>query len=304
MKKIILPLMLVLPLVLSAEVPSKTDAVDERAAGLESQLNKSLDASPEAAKVMLELTDLYYAEGRVFGLVRVSERFVKAQSRHARHREVMLRLLDGLEAMARRDEFITYGRQYLSRYPDSGEALDVALRVSDGLERNGKRAEAADVLRLLWEHKPVAANRKAAERASELYGKEGNARLRIRSAQLCENLVEKLPADAYTSRVGLRAVHEYRAISRWAEANQAAQKLIQKRLPFSRPQQFELYDLMARSYASHSQWANAVESLRKARAVQDSAALYAQQIFYMHNASMTAQQIEAELRGITSKYGN
>lgn len=304
MKKIILPLMLVLPLVLSAEVPPKTDAVDERATGLESQLNKSLDASPEAAKVMLELTDLYYAEGRVFGLVRVSERFVKAQSRHARHREVMLRLLDGLEAMARRDEFITYGRQYLSRYPDSGEALDVALRVSDGLERNGKRAEAADVLRLLWEHKPVAANRKAAERASELYGKEGNARLRIRSAQLCESLVEKLPADAYTSRVGLRAVHEYRAISRWAEANQAAQKLIQKRLPFSRPQQFELHDLMARSYASQSQWANAVESLRKARAVQDSAALYAQQISFMHNASMTAQQIEAELRGITSKYGN
>ena len=63
--------MLVLPLVLSAEVPPKTDAVDERATGLESQLNKSLDASPEAAKVMLELTDLYYAEGRVFGLVRV-----------------------------------------------------------------------------------------------------------------------------------------------------------------------------------------------------------------------------------------
>ena len=115
MKKIIFPLMLGLTLVLTAAVPSKTDAVDERATALESQLNKSLDASPEAAKVMLELTDLYYSEGRVFGLVRVGERFVKAQSRHARHREVMLRLLDGLEVMARWEEFITYGRQYLSR---------------------------------------------------------------------------------------------------------------------------------------------------------------------------------------------
>ena len=131
MKKIILPIILALPLALSADAPAKTDAVDEKASALESQLNKSLDASPEAAKVMLELVDLYYNEGRVFGLVRVGERFVKAQSRHARHRDVMLRLLDGLEAMARRDEFITYGRQYLSRYPDSGEALDVALRVSD-----------------------------------------------------------------------------------------------------------------------------------------------------------------------------
>ena len=304
MKKIILPMMLALPLALSADAPAKTDAVDEKASALESQLNKSLDASPEAAKVMLELVDLYYNEGRVFGLVRVGERFVKAQSRHARHRDVMLRLLDGLEAMARRDEFITFGRQYLSRYPDSGEALDVALRVSDGLERNRKRAEAADVLRLLWEHKSVAANRKAAERASELYGQEGNVRLRIRSAQLCESLVEKLPADAYTARVGLRAVREYRAISRWAEANQAAQKLFQKRLPFSRLQQFELHRLMAQSYASQSQWANAVESLRKARGIEDSAPLYATQISYMHNASMTVQQIEAEVRGIAGKFGN
>ena len=70
--------------------------MDQKATALESQLNKSLDTSPAAAKVMLELVDLYYKEGRVFGLVRVGERFVKSQSSHGRHREVMLKLIDAL----------------------------------------------------------------------------------------------------------------------------------------------------------------------------------------------------------------
>ena len=216
MIKLITILLLLMPLFSMATDKNELSAIDKKATALEAQLNKSLDTSVEGAKVMIELVDLYYGEGRVFGLVRVAERFVKAQSRHDQHREVMLKLIDGLEVMGRREELITIGRQYLTRYPDSTEALDVALRVSDGLERNRKRSEAADVLRLLWEHKSDESNRKAAERASELYGQEGNTRLRIRSAQLCESMMEKLPASLYTVRAGFRAIAEYRAISRWA----------------------------------------------------------------------------------------
>ena len=304
MMKLIATFLALMPLFSMAADKTEPSAIDKKATALEAQLNKSLDTSPEGAKVMIELVDLYYNEGRVFGLVRVAERFVKSQSRHGQHPQVMLKLLDGLEVMGRRDELITIGRQYLTRYPDSTEALDVALRVSDGLERNRKRSAAADVLRLLWEHKPGAANRKAAERASELYGQEGNPRLRIRSAQLCENMVEKLPAGPYTLRAGFRSITEYRAISRWAEANQAAQKLIQKRLPLNRTQQFNLHHLMTQSYASQSQWANAVESMRKARGFRDGPDLYAAQISYMHNAALKAQQIEAEVRGMAGKYPN
>ena len=142
--------LLACPLLLSAADKPELNDIDIKATALETQLNKSLDTSPEAAKVMLELVDLYYGEGRVFGLVRVGERFVKAQSSHPRHREVMHKLIDGLEVMARRDELITIGRQYLSRYPKSREALDVSLRLADALERNRKRVQAADALRLLW----------------------------------------------------------------------------------------------------------------------------------------------------------
>ena len=69
MKLRIFSLLLAAPLCLWADAPAPS-AVDQKATALESQLNKSLDTSPAAAKVMLELVDLYYKEGRVFGLER------------------------------------------------------------------------------------------------------------------------------------------------------------------------------------------------------------------------------------------
>ena len=83
MKTPILLTLLALPLLLPAAPPPS--AIDQKATALEAQLNKALDSSPQAAKVMLELVDLYYQEGRVFGLVRVGERFAKAQASHPRH---------------------------------------------------------------------------------------------------------------------------------------------------------------------------------------------------------------------------
>ncbi|MDG2212442.1 MAG: hypothetical protein P8M70_01315, partial [Verrucomicrobiota bacterium] len=111
MIKIIATFLMLMSLLSMAADKIEPSAIDIKATALEAQLNKSLDTSPEGAKVMIELVDLYYNEGRVFGLVRVAERFVKSQSRHGMHPQVMLKLLDGLEVMGRRDELITIGRQ-------------------------------------------------------------------------------------------------------------------------------------------------------------------------------------------------
>ncbi len=80
MIKLIATLLTFIPLLSMAADKTEPSAIDKKATALEAQLNKSLDTSPEGAKVMIELVDLYYNEGRVFGLVRVAERFVKAQS--------------------------------------------------------------------------------------------------------------------------------------------------------------------------------------------------------------------------------
>ena len=302
MKKILLLSVLLPTLAVQAAAPAAE--VDAKAKTLEAELSKALDSSPQGAKAMLELVDLYHGNGRVFGLVRVGERFAKAQSTHAQHRAVMLKLLDGLEVMARRDDFITYAREYLSRYPNSGEAIDVVQRLGDALVRNNKRIEAADAYRALWLHRPVAANRVAAQRASELYVHTGNQRIRIRAAEMAESLLDKLPPSEFTLRAGFRAVHEYRAISKWAEANAAAQKVFKKGLPLTRRMQRELHELMSASYASQSQWANSVASLKQARSIEDRAELHLRQISYMYNAGAKAAQIAPEVAAIGRKYPN
>jgi len=304
MKRFLLLSFLILQFASVAADAPATDAIDQKAKALEAQLTKALDSSPQGAKTMLELVNLYHANGRVFGLVRVGERFAKAQSTHAQHRATMLKLLDGLEVMARRDDLITYAREYLTRYPDSPEAIDVVKRLGDALVRNNKRIEAADAYRALWLHKPVNANREAAQRASELYVNTGNGRIRIRAAQMAESLLDKLPANEFTLRSGFRAVNEYRAISRWAEANFAAQKMLKKGLPLTRRMKRELHELMASSYASQSQWANSVGSIKQARGLEDRPELHLRQINYMYNAAMKAAQIAPEVTAIGRKHPN
>ncbi|MBL68557.1 MAG: hypothetical protein CMO74_08955 [Verrucomicrobiales bacterium] len=302
MKKTLLLSLLLLPLCVPAAVPAAE--VDAKAKALEAELSKALDTSPQGAKAMIELVNLYHEHGRVFGLVRVGERFAKAQSTNTQHRAIMLKLLDGLEVMARWDDFITYAREYLSRYPDSTEAIDVVQRLGDALVLNNKRIEAADAYRALWLHKPIAANRVAGQRASELYVHTGNGRIRIRTAEMAESLLEKLPPSEFTLRAGLRAVEQYRANSRWAEANVAAQKMFKKGLPLTRRMQHHLHELMAASYASQSQWANAVASLKQARSLGDSAELHGRQIAYMYNAGLKAAQIEPEVRALAGRHPN
>ena len=70
MIKLIAIFLVLMPWLSMAADKAGPSAIDKKAAELEAQLNKSLDTSPEGAKVMIELVDLYYNEGRVFGLVR------------------------------------------------------------------------------------------------------------------------------------------------------------------------------------------------------------------------------------------
>ena len=51
----------------AAEDSKQLDPVSQEAAKLEADLNKFKDTSPEAAELLVKLTDLYHLHGRVFG---------------------------------------------------------------------------------------------------------------------------------------------------------------------------------------------------------------------------------------------
>src|SRR6059058_1553114 len=92
------------------------DSVTKQATQLEAQLSKARNTTAEAAEVMLKLVDLYHENGRVFGLVRVGQSFVALHTTHARHKDAMLKLLDGLRVTGRNKEWIATARQFVVRY--------------------------------------------------------------------------------------------------------------------------------------------------------------------------------------------
>src|SRR5437868_2387219 len=84
----------------------QTDKVSQEAGKLEAELGKFKDTSPEAADILVKLVDVYHADARAFGLIRAGQKFVAAHPTDARHKAVMLKLIDGLEAMSRNKDLV------------------------------------------------------------------------------------------------------------------------------------------------------------------------------------------------------
>src|SRR5690349_21416228 len=84
----------------AAPATAADDEVTRAASALESELTKYKNTTPEAAEVMVKLIDLYHKHGRLFGLVRTGQSFVNAHPQDPRHKDAMLKLIDGLEAMS------------------------------------------------------------------------------------------------------------------------------------------------------------------------------------------------------------
>ena len=97
--------------------PPVVDAVGQQAAALEADLGKFKDSTPEAAEVMVKLADLYYRDGRLFGLVRVAEKFVASHPTDPRHSAMMLKLIDAQQGLSRNKDLAATVRQFIARYP-------------------------------------------------------------------------------------------------------------------------------------------------------------------------------------------
>ncbi len=126
------------------------DPITQQASQLEAQLSKMRNTSPEAAEVMLKLIDLYHENGRVFGLVRVSQSFVALHTTHPKHRDAMLKLIDGLQATARNKELVATIRQFLVRQPKDQACPTVERLLARLLIKAGDTTGAAAVNESRW----------------------------------------------------------------------------------------------------------------------------------------------------------
>ncbi len=99
---------------------------------------------------MVKLVDLYHGDGRLFGLVRVGQQFVAAHPTDPRHKAVMLKLIDGQEALSRNKELAVSIRQFIARYPEASEIPSLEIRLADALLQFDDRRRAAEACWAVW----------------------------------------------------------------------------------------------------------------------------------------------------------
>ncbi|MDP6469303.1 MAG: hypothetical protein QF918_16250, partial [Pirellulaceae bacterium] len=276
----------------TAEANAATgDAVSQEATRLEAELGKYRDTTPEAGAALYQLTELYHQHARVFGLVRSAQRFVAAQTSDPRHAAVMLKLLDGLESLSRHQQFTVIARQFLTRHPNAPQCADVQERLASTLEQMGEREDAAEVYRDRWQRTPNPSGRDFGRNACRLFSTLGNAGI-IQGATLAEELFDRLPKDEYAKHIGLRSYHEWRRARQWGPANVIGNKLIQSNLLKDAEQRREILRTMAENYGQQGQHSNAVEVLKKVRAIRDDQWSLYYQIQRMYDSAAPASQIE------------
>ncbi len=151
---------------------AKIDPVSQKAADLEAQVRKLDTSSVEGANALLELVDLYHGNARGFGLVRAGKTFVKAHRDHPRHKEVMLKLLDGQLILSRNEDIVSTSRQFLEFYGKDRASAQVARHLAEVLERQGKKMDAAEVFESSW-RLSGAKDWKSGYRAVRLFGESG-----------------------------------------------------------------------------------------------------------------------------------
>ena len=289
---------------LCAQDAEAQDEVSQQASQLEASLGKYRDTSPEAGNVMVQLADLYFNNGRALGLVRVTQTFTTAHVSDARHEQMMLRLVDGLQVLSRNKDLVATCRQYLTRYATSGNARNVEILLADVLNDGKTVLEAADAAKAVWVRNGNSVlGKEFAERAVQLYLTLGGDS-RLTAAELAEDILNKMPNGTYASAMGQSANTTYVALSRWAESNRVIDTLLKRGLVPDRVKQQELHVRRASNYRSLEQYTNAANAYQQARAIKDDADLFYAQCQSIIASKSNAQQSESIVNQFYGRFPN
>ncbi len=280
-----------------------TDPISKQAAVLEAELGKYKSTAPEAAEAMVKLVELYHADGRLFGLVQAGQNFSASHPSDPRHKAVMLKWIDGLAALSRDQEVAATIRQFIARYPNAGEIAMLEVRMADALRQLPDKGQAADASRAVWRRQGVnEVGRKYGVLAIQLYDQINHHEGFVAEAELCEEMLDKLPAGEFAREVGWQAFATYRRIGQWAKSLSVGNKLLQRGLEVNPESLRKLHVEMADNSANLGQHANAAESYAQARKIRDDAQLHLQELVRRYSAGAKPAELEPLMREYGKKY--
>ncbi len=285
------------------DLAAETKAVNQRLSQLESELGKFKDSAPEAAQLMLQLADEYFKHGRGLGLVRICQRFSQVHFNHPKHREMMLKLIDGQQVLSRNKELIVACRQYLDRYGASAESAAIEIRLADALAQTTDREAAAQAAEVVWKrHGNSVTGKKYVERAVYLYQSLPGNDLQTQAAVLSEEAMEKIPAKPFAQAMGRNAVYLYSRLTKRVESNRVINRMFQKGLAGDSEQQRTAYLQMAANYEQLQQYTNASNMYQRARQIRDDADTLYRQVMVVYNSKTNPGQTEALLNQFKQKF--
>ena len=74
----------------------------------------------------------------------MGQQFAASHLTDPRHKAVMLKLIDGLEAISRNKDLSAVCRQFLARYEGQPECPEIEIRLANSMNQLEDRARAAD----------------------------------------------------------------------------------------------------------------------------------------------------------------
>ncbi len=281
------------------------DNVSRQAMQLETELSKFQATTPEAADVMVRLAEVYHANQRVFGLIRVTQRFVNAHPQDTRHADMMVKLIDGLESVSRNKEVAATCRQFLAHYPTAPKCAEIEVRLADALQQMPNEYDATgDACRAVWLRQPQTdLGKRYAILAMTYYAAYNDKNTYSKAAMFGDQMLDSMPVDGFLDAMTWQGVAQWRRGSEWAKANATSLKMLSKGLPLDQTRVRQQHYWIAQSYGYLGQWANSVVSYRQARAIQDDTDVHYQLAVAMYNdAAIKAVELEPLVNEFFQKY--
>ncbi len=276
--------------------------VRKKAAELEAELRKTVDSSPAGATALLALIDHYHTHGQVFGLIDMAKRFTLAHADHPRHKDAMLKLLDGQMATSRHTDLRATARQFLERYGDTPEATDVGRRLARSFGRTNRRRDAADAYREVW-RRLGARGLSEAVRAIQLYRELDSIDSRKQGSALADQLIDQLPeGSSAAAEVAWQGFHLARRHNDPAKSNSIGAKVIRRKLPLNKRRLYELYFAMGENDRSLGQHTNALANFRKARDIEDTPRVRHEEIRSLYAMNVKPEELNAPITDFLKKF--
>ncbi|HCN80497.1 MAG TPA: hypothetical protein DIS80_05150, partial [Verrucomicrobiales bacterium] len=246
-----------LALLLFLSMPAHAD----QAIDLEAKLKETTESSSSGGKLMEELVDLYWKDEKVFGIIRTTSKFSRAQTENPKRAAMTLKLVEGYTVTARHDDVIMTGRQFLEIFPGHTLTNRVREYIATAYENTGRGNLAAIEYQTIWENNGSTSQ---GIKALALFNQVNNGASFNRASSLAAAMVVKIPATSLLTGVGFQGMHAAERAEQWAEGLQIAKTLIRRNAPINELKKQDLWFRTGRFESKLGQFENAIQSYRQA----------------------------------------